>query len=75
MTLSNQANECTKLIIETKEYYIAKMNSKLDCPDTALKTYWSINKFSHKKMIPNILPLLANSKLISDFYKNAEVFN
>ena len=26
----NQSNECTKLIIEAKQNYIAKMSSKLD---------------------------------------------
>ena len=49
-TLLNQVNECTKLIIEAKQNYIAKMSSKLDCPDTASKTYWSmINIFLNKK--------------------------
>ena len=49
-TLLNQANECTKLIIEAKQNYIAKMSSKLDCPDTASKTYWSIiNRILYKK--------------------------
>ena len=49
-TLLNQVNKCTKLIIEAKQNYIAKMSSKLDCPDTASKTYWSmINIFLNKK--------------------------
>ena len=49
-TLLNQVNECTKLIIEAKQNYIAKMSSKLDCPETASKTYWSmINIFLNKK--------------------------
>ena len=49
-TLLNQANECTKRIMEAKQKYIAKMSSKLDCPDTASKTYWSIiNRISNKK--------------------------
>ena len=49
-TLLNQVNECTKRIIEAKQNYIAKMSSKLDCPDTASKTYWSmINIFLNKK--------------------------
>ena len=30
-TLINQSNECTKLIIEAKQNYTAKMSSKLDC--------------------------------------------
>ena len=54
-TLINQSNECTKLIIEAKQNYIAKMSSKLDCLDTALKTCWAvINRFLNKKKIPNI---------------------
>ena len=49
-TLINHSNECTKLIIEAKQNYIAKMSSKLDCPDTASTTYWAIiNRFLNKK--------------------------
>ena len=52
------------------------MSSKLDCPDTGSKTYWSImNKILNKKKIPNIPPLLVNNKLVSDFHKKAELFN
>ena len=48
-TLINQSNECTKLIIEAKQNYIAKMSSKSDCPDKASKTYWAIIKRYLKK--------------------------
>ena len=52
------------------------MSSKLDCPDTASKTYWAIiNRFLNKKKILNILPLLVNNNLVSDFHKKAELFN
>ena len=69
-TLLNQANECTKLIIEAKQNYIAKISSKLDCPDTASKTYCSIiNRILNNKKIPNIPPLLVNNKLVTDFHK------
>ena len=75
-TLVNQANEYIKLIIEAKQNYIAKLSSKLDCPDTASETYWSIlNRFLNKKKIPHIPPLLVNNKLLSDFHKKAELFN
>ena len=75
-TLISQSNECTKLMIEAKQNYIAKMSSKLDCPDTALKTYWAImNRFLNKKKILNIPPLLVNNKLVSGFHKKAELFN
>ena len=39
------------------------MSSKLDCPDTASKIYWSkINKFLNERKIPN-QPLHLNGKL------------
>ena len=41
-TLINQSNECTKVIIEAKQSYIAKMSSKLDSSDTTSKTYWAV---------------------------------
>ena len=75
-TLINQSNECTKLVTEAKQNYIAKMSLKLDFPDTASETYWAIiNRFLNKKKIPNIPPLLVNNKLVSDFHKKAELFN
>ena len=40
--LDLQAKECTSLIIESKERYIAEMSAKLDNRKTVLKTYWSI---------------------------------
>ena len=47
------------------------MSSKLDCPDTASKIYWSkINKFLNKRKIPNKPPHLVNDKFLSDFPKN-----
>ena len=62
--LINQSNECTKLITEGKQNFIAKMSSKLDCPDTASKTYWAIiNRFLCKKryQIYRLTLLTANS--------------
>ena len=41
-----QSQECTSLINESKDRYIAKMSAKLDNPKSVPKTYWSnINKF------------------------------
>ena len=75
-TLINQLNECTKLIIEAKQNYIAYMSLKSDSPETASKNYSAITKrFLKKKKIPNIQPLLVNNKLVSDFHKKAELFN
>ena len=49
-TLINQSNECTKLVTEAKQNYIAKMSLKLDCPDRGSETYWAIlNRFLNKK--------------------------
>ena len=71
----DQASECTKEIVEAKDKYLAKLSSKLDNPDTLLKTYCSItNKFLNNKNVPVILPVLFEGKLISDFYKKAEIF-
>ena len=71
-----QVSKCTKLIIEAKDKHLAKLSSKLDNPDTAPKTYWSIvNRFLNNKKIPIIPPVLFEGKLISDFEKKAELFN
>ena len=74
--LLHQVSECTKLIVEVKDKHLAKLSSKLDNPDTAPKTYWSIiNRFLNNKKIPIIPPVLFEGKLISDFKKKAELFN
>ena len=50
--LDIQSQECTSLINESKDRYIAKMSEKLDNPKTVPKTYWSIiNKFLSNKNI------------------------
>ena len=68
--LLHQVSECTKLIIEAKDKHLAKLSSKLNNPDTAPKTYWSIiNKFLNNKKIPIIPPVFYEGELISDFGK------
>ena len=70
--LDFQAKECTSLIIESKERFIAKMSAKLDNPKTVLKTCWSIiNKFLSNKKTPIIPPVLVNGELVSDFEQKA----
>ena len=54
------------------------MSSKLDCPDTASKIYWSKIKTSlNKRKIPNQPPhlnrKLANGKFLSDFPKSETI--
>ena len=39
--LDIQSQECTLLINESKDRYIAKISAKLDNPKSVLKTYWS----------------------------------
>ena len=49
---------------------------KLDNPDAASKTYWSImNKFSNNKKIPIVPPVFCEGKLISDFERKSEIFS
>ena len=74
--LLHQVSECTKQIIEAKDKHLAKLNSKLDNPDRAPKTYWSIiNKFLNNKKIPITSPVLYEGDLISDLGKKAELCN
>ena len=40
--LNNQANKCTKIIIQAKDKHKAKISSKLDNPGTAPKTHCSV---------------------------------
>ena len=74
--LSNQANECTRLIMQPKVKYIAKMSAKLDNPNTAPKTYWLIiSRFLSERKMVAIQPILADGKLVSDFKIKSELFN
>ena len=51
--LDIQSQECTSLITEPKDRYIAKMSPKLDNPKSVPKRYWSIiNKFLSNKQKP-----------------------
>ena len=52
------------------------MSAKLDNPNTAPKTHWSIiSRLLNKRKIPTIPPILADGKLVSDFEKKSELFN
>ena len=67
-----------KIYHRGKKYYIAKMSSKLDCPDMASKIYWSkTNTFLNKRKIPNQPPhlneKLANGKFLSAFPKSKTI--
>ena len=74
--LRHQVNNCTKLIVEAKDKHLAKLSSKLDNPNTAPKTHWSvINRCLNNKKIPIIPSVFFKGKLMSDFQKKAELFN
>lgn len=52
------------------------MTSKLEDPNTAQKTYWTILKhLPYNKKIPVIPALIADDKFPSDFYEKANLFN
>ena len=69
--LEAKAAYCTEQISKAKNDYILRMINKLNDPNTAPKTYWSIlNYFLYTKKIPAILPILINGKFISDFCKS-----
>ena len=68
--LDIQSAECTSLINESKNRYIAKMSEKLDNSKSVPKTYWAIiNKLLSNKKIPIIPPILVNSELVADLNK------
>ena len=74
--LDIQSQECTSLINESKDRYIAKMNAKSDNPKSVPKTYWSIiNTFLSNKKIPIAPPILVNGELVSDFKQKVNIFN
>ena len=74
--LNNQANECTRLIVQAKEKHIAKMSTKLDNPNTAPKTHWSIvRRFFNRRKMPTIPPILVDGKHVSDFKIKTELFH
>ena len=52
------------------------MCAKLDNPNTAPKTYWSIiSRILNKRKIPAIPPILADVKLVSNFKIKSELFD
>ena len=51
---------------------LIRLSAKPEDPNTAPKTYWSIlNGFLSNKKIPNIPPILADGKVVSNFAKKA----
>ena len=76
INLHTKANECSKLISDTKAKYLAKLGSKLNDPFIGIKKYWSIlNTFLNKKKIPLIPPILHDNILITDLTAKSNIFN
>ena len=70
------SNECTKLILDSKEKHVREMSEKLNDCLNAPKTYWKIlNHFLNNIKIPSIPPLLVNGEMVSNFLEKAELFN
>ena len=62
----------TRLVIAAKEKNIIQISAKLEDPNAAPKTYWSIsNRFLCNKKIPSIPPILVNIKVVSNFAEKA----
>ena len=62
--------------LKRKEKYYHHLSLKLNNPNISDKTYWSILKsFYYDTKVPLIPPLLANTKIVSDFTKKANLFN
>ena len=74
--LSKLSEDLTNAITNSKLAYYRRIASKLNDPNTAPKTYWSILKsFVNGKKIPLIPPILVNDQLVTDFLEKANLFN
>ena len=52
------------------------MSTKLDNPNTAPKTHWSIvRRFFNRRKMPTIPPILVDGKHVSDFKIKTEFFH
>ena len=74
--LQEKNNERVALILNAKKKYVRYMSNKLNDILTASQTYWSIlNCFLNNRKNPVTLPLLVNGDIITNFSKEAELFN
>ena len=71
-----KSEEYFKQNFEAKKNYILKITKKITDSNTSQKKYWTIlNRLLYNKKLPQIPPILVDSKLVSDFYKKANIFN
>ena len=71
-----KSEECTKQILEAKKNCILKMTKKLADSNTSSKLYWTIlNRLLYNKKLSTTPLLLVDGKMVSDFFKTANIFN
>ena len=67
---------CCNLIEPAKLDCYKNIAEKLNNPETAPKTYWSLlNRLLGRVKVPSNPPLLANGTFVSNFKEKAELFN
>ena len=68
--------ELPNTISFSKAEYHERLAIKLNDPNTAPKTYWSIlQTFVNGSKIPLIPPLLVNNQFVTDFLDKTNLFN
>ena len=74
--LNKLSEDLTNAITNSKLAYYRRIASKLNDPNSAPKTYWSILKlFVNGKKIPLIPPILVKDQLVTNFLEKANLFN
>ena len=74
--LNKLSEDLTNAITNSKLTYYRRIASKLNDPNSAPKTYWSILKsFVNGKKIPLIPPILVKDQLVTNFLEKANLFN
>ena len=74
--LNKLSEDLTNAITNSKLAYNRRIASKLNDPNSAPKTYWSILKsFVNGKKIPLIPPILVKDQLVTNFLEKANLFN
>ena len=70
------SEDLTNAITNSKLAYYRRIASKLNDPNSAPKTYWSILKsFVNDKKILLIPPILVKDQLVTNFLEKANLFN
>ena len=74
--LNKLSENLTNAITNSKLAYYRRIVSKLNDPNSAPKTYWSILKsFVNGKEIPLIPPILVKDQFVTNFLEKANLFN